>query len=174
MARLAALVVVLSLLGGGTSAAQVTGPASRGGSAVRLEQGILLAVNDQRRTRGLAPLRLSQGLSAAARAHSASMAEHGFFDHASFDGSSFWRRIRAAYPPVGGRAWAAGENLAWASPDMSAQQVVEMWLASPLHRRNLLSPSWREAGIGTVHALAAPGVYEGREITVVTADFGAR
>jgi uncharacterized protein YkwD len=181
MARLAALVLVLTLLGGGTSAARVsdTNPGSRTPSSAKvtsakLEQSILLAVNDQRRLHGLDPLRLSRSLAAAAREHSLSMAEHGFFDHTSFDGSSFWQRIRQAYPPVNGRSWAAGENLAWASPDMSARHVVDMWLASPLHRRNLLAPSWREAGIGTVHAVAAPGVYEGRKVTIVTADFGAR
>ena len=180
MARLAALVVILTLLGGSASAARVAeSPIPRAPSAARSsseaarDQSILLAVNEQRRVRGLAPLRLSRTLAAAAREHSLSMAEHGFFDHSSFDGSTFWRRIREAYPPVAGRAWTAGENLAWASPDTSARHVVAMWLASPLHRRNLLSPAWREAGIGTVHAAAAPGVYAGREVTIVTADFGA-
>ena len=39
--------------------------------------------------------------------------------------------------------------------------AVEMWLKSPPHRKNLLTPAWREIGIGGVHALAAPGVYRG-------------
>ena len=103
MARLVALVAVLTLLVGGTGAARAadsSGPGSRTPSSAKitsaagLEQSILLAVNEQRRLRGLVPLRLSRGLAAVAREHSVSMAEHGFFDHASYDGSSFWQRIR--------------------------------------------------------------------------------
>jgi uncharacterized protein YkwD len=51
---------------------------------------------------------------------------------------------------------------------------VESWLASPHHRENLLNPKWREVGVAAVHAWSAPGVYDGREVTVLTADFGAR
>ena len=39
------------------------------------------------------------------------MAEHGFFEHASYDGSEFSRRIKPAYPPRAGRTWAVGENM---------------------------------------------------------------
>ena len=70
--------------------------------------------------------------------------------------------------------WAAGENLAWASPELSAAEAVDMWLKSPPHRQNLLAPRWREVGIGGVRALAASGVYEGLDVTILTADFGVR
>jgi uncharacterized protein YkwD len=49
-----------------------------------------------------------------------------------------------------------------------------MWLNSPPHRKNLLTPGWREIGLSAVHVAAAPGVFEGRETTIVTADFGTR
>jgi uncharacterized protein YkwD len=45
---------------------------------------------------------------------------------------------------------------------------------SPPHRANLLSPRWREVGLAAVHVGRAPGVYGGREVTIVTADFGVR
>ena len=38
----------------------------------------------------------------------------------------------------------------------------------------MLAPRWREVGIGGVRALAASGVYEGLDVTIVTADFGVR
>ena len=112
--------------------------------------------------------------SVAARGHSLSMAEHGYFAHESYDGSAFWVRIKAVYPALRGRAWAAGENLVWASPELSAAEAVDMWLKSPQHRQNMLAPRWREVGIGGVRALAASGVYEGLDATIVTADFGVR
>ena len=64
--------------------------------------------------------------------------------------------------------------MVWASPSLCAAQAIDMWLKSPPHRKNLLTPAWREVGIGGVHALAAPGVYEGLDVTILTADFGVR
>ena len=186
MAR-ALVAVFVMLVAGGAASAQIVQPplgaraeprrasgAERIRAAAALEQQVFLAVNGQRVRHGLVPLRLSRKLTVSARGHSVSMAEHGYFEHDSYDGSAFWRRIRATYPEAAGRTWAAGENLAWASPDLSAQQTVDMWMHSPRHRQNMLAPRWREVGIGGVHAPAAPGVYEGLDVTIVTADFGVR
>jgi uncharacterized protein YkwD len=49
-----------------------------------------------------------------------------------------------------------------------------MWLNSPSHRRTLLTAEWREIGLGAVHVASAPGAYGGREVTILTADFGVR
>jgi uncharacterized protein YkwD len=142
--------------------------------AAELERQTALAINDVRREHGLVPLRLSSALVSAARGHSLSMAEHGYFRHESWDGSVFWKRIRPGYPPLPGRYWATGENLVWASPRLSAKAAVGMWLKRPAHRKNLLSAAWREVGLGGVRAIAAPGVYEGLDVTILTADFGVR
>jgi uncharacterized protein YkwD len=137
-----------------------------------LETQMLAAINNLRRARGVVPLRLSRALAAAASRHSLSMADHGFFEHASLDGSPLSKRVQAAYPKNGSR-WRLGENLAWASPGLSPRQALALWLASPPHRENLLLPAWREIGLGAVHALVG-GVYEGRVVTILTADFGVR
>ena len=102
------------------------------------------------------------------------MAEKGFFRHTSADGSAFWKRLIPVYRQQRGRPWGTGENLMWRSPELTAEQAVDLWLKSPPHRKNLLTPSWRDIGIGAVHAFAAPGVYEGLEVTILTADFGVR
>ncbi len=70
--------------------------------------------------------------------------------------------------------WSVGENLLWSSPDVSAQSALQMWMASPEHRANLLSPRWREVGVAAVHESAAPGVFKGLDVTIVTTDFGVR
>jgi uncharacterized protein YkwD len=139
-----------------------------------LEPQVLAAINNLRRAKGLVPLRLSPSLAVAASRHSLSMAEHGFFEHTSLGGSPFSKRAEAAYRKNGSRFWSVGENIAWASPGLSARQALELWLASAPHRENLLSPAWREIGLGAVHAFAAGGVYGGRDVTILTADFGVR
>lgn len=143
------------------------------GSAA-LEQGVLAEVNALRRSKGLAPLRWSRPLTAAARAHSTAMARRGFFRHESPDGSEFWKRVQRYYGSSGYGYWSVGENLLWSSPDVDAKEALRMWLASPPHRKTLLSRQWREIGLGAVHVASAPGAYAGREVTIVTADFGVR
>jgi uncharacterized protein YkwD len=139
-----------------------------------LESDVLEKINDLRRSKGLRALRLNHALSLAALAHSKSMAEHGFFEHSAWDGSSFWKRIRPAYPPLPDGSWGVGENLVWAAPDLNAEQALALWLKSPPHRENLLTPAWREVGLGCVHVLGAPGAYQGLDVTIITADFGHR
>jgi uncharacterized protein YkwD len=138
----------------------------------RLEAGLLSQINAFRRSRGLRPLRTSARLRAAADAHSGAMATQGFFAHASPDGTPFWRRVQRYYPKT--RYWSVGENLLWSSPDVDAAGALRTWLNSPPHRRILLTARWREVGLSAVHVDAGPGVFQGRPVTVVTADFGVR
>ena len=67
-----------------------------------------------------------------------------------------------------------GENLLWSSPTVSAGHAMKMWIASPEHLRNLLTPQWRQIGVSAVHLAAAPGVYGGLGVTIITTDFGVR
>jgi uncharacterized protein YkwD len=102
------------------------------------------------------------------------MSARGYFSHSSADGSQFDRRIARFYLMGSRRYWSVGENLLWSSPDVDAARALEMWLDSPEHKQNLLTARWREIGLSAVHAAAAPGTYRGREVTIVTADFGVR
>jgi uncharacterized protein YkwD len=175
MRVLPVLALVTLVLSGAASAGRPATHSARGVAAVAgLERQTLVAINDVRLRHGLTALRLDTRLAGVARRHSLSMAEHGFFRHTSYEGSAFWRRIKPVFAPVEGRYWGVGENLALAAPGVSADEAVAMWLKSPRHRKNLLAPRWRAIGLGAVHALAAPGVFRGLDVTVVTADFGVR
>ena len=139
-----------------------------------LEQGVLADINALRKEHGLAPLRISSRLSSAARQHSAEMAARGYFSHNSANGSSFDRRIARFYPMGSKHYWSVGENLLWSSPDVDASRALDMWINSPEHKRNMLTARWREIGLAAVHVPSAPGTFGGREVTIVTADFGVR
>ena len=139
-----------------------------------LEQGVLADINAFRAQNHLAQLRLSAPLTASARAHTRQMAAAGYFAHESADGSAFWRRIQVFYTSSPWRYWSVGENLLWSSPDVDASGALTMWWNSPEHRKNMLTARWREIGLSAVHVPAAPGTYDGREVTIVTTDFGVR
>lgn len=156
------------------AAARDSTPARTTTAAAVLERGVLGEINTLRARHGLAPLRLNAGLTTAARGHSEAMAQKGFFSHESANGAPFWQRVRRHYGPHGRGAWAVGENLLWSSPTLNAGEAVRWWLGSPAHRKNLLRPKWREIGLAAVHVPSAPGVYDGLEVTILTADFGAR
>jgi uncharacterized protein YkwD len=162
--------LLLALLGAGSASAARTRPARLS----PLEASVLVDINAFRIDHGLAALRLNPQLTAAARAHSVQMARDGYFAHASADGSPFWRRLQGFYSSSPWRYWSVGENLLWSSPTIDADRALELWLASPEHRKNLMNPRWREIGVSAVHADAAPGAYKGLAVTIVTTDFGVR
>ncbi len=131
-------------------------------------------MNAIRATRGLKPLRFSARLRSAATAHSTQMALRGFFGHESLGGGAFWRRIERYYPSRGHGSWTVGENILWMTGAPSPLAAVRQWMLSPPHRQTILGRSWRDVGVSAVYATSAPGVYGGRAVTIVTADFGAR
>jgi uncharacterized protein YkwD len=138
-----------------------------------LANDVVAEINAARAKRGLAALRVSPALAAAAAHHSREMAQGGYFEHRSADGSPFWKRVARFYPSGRG-AWSVGENLLWSSPTIDAQGALRMWMESPGHRKNMLDAQWREIGISVLRVPAAPGVFKGLEVTLVTADFGVR
>jgi uncharacterized protein YkwD len=121
------------------------------------EASLLSTMNAVRTSHGLAPLRLDYRLVRAARGHSADMMRRQYFAHGSVAG----RAVAA-----GARGPLYGEDLAW-STSLTAQWVVDRWLASPSHRAVLLRPGFRRVGIAIVF-----GTFIGHGgAGVVTADF---
>ena len=139
-----------------------------------LDTGVIQQVNVIRRQHELPPVKLNQSLAEAASAHSDEMASDGYFDHASFDGTAFWKRIGRWYGSGGYTYWSVGENLLWSSPDVDPAKALELWMNSPEHRKNILTARWREIGVSAVHTSQGPGVYGGDPATIITVDFGVR
>jgi uncharacterized protein YkwD len=150
---------------------------SSGGEVVglpSLEAQIVVELNAVRAARGLRPLSLARGLQASARNHSRTMLQQGFFRHDSPDGTRFSDRIRRFYPAHGFRSWSVGENLLYHTAELPPAEAIAAWLRSPPHRRNMLSPQWREVGVGALWSAAAPGEFVDASVSVVTVDFGVR
>jgi uncharacterized protein YkwD len=168
------LLAVVGLVAWAVAAPAGAGVSRRSASVQALESGVLVEINNVRHEHGLAALRLSEKLSAAAKQHSVEMATRGYFSHNSANGGTFDKRIIRYYSSTGRHFWSVGENLLWSSPDVDAAGALRMWMNSPPHRENLLTARWREIGLSAVHVPSAPGAYGGREVTIVTADFGVR
>ena len=122
--------------------------------------------NQTRASNGLATLCVRRALTQAAQYHSQEMIDRGYFDHNSYDGESFSARLERfgydSYEEV-------GENIAWGS-DTNAypDSIFRIWMNSSEHQENILSPNYREVGIGT-----ATGECEGYSgCTMYTVDFG--
>jgi uncharacterized protein YkwD len=169
---LAIALTLLSVFAAGAGAASK--PARTLAAADQLESQVLAELNKIRRQHGLTPLRLSRPLSAAADAHSRAMGTLGFFDHDSRDGSEFWKRVQRFYGPDGYKTWSVGENLLWSSGTLSASAALKLWMRSPGHRRNILTARWREIGLSALKVSSAPGVFGGRDVVIITSDFGVR
>jgi uncharacterized protein YkwD len=129
------------------------------GTPTRAELALLHAMNEARHANGVAPLRIDARLEQAARGHSSAMLQTDTFAHGAFAA-----RIRR----TGVRARRVGENLAWAvGPLAEAHAVVNLWLASPEHRANLLRAGYRTVGVGI-----RVGSFEGYAgASVITTDF---
>jgi uncharacterized protein YkwD len=98
-------------------------------------------VNQFRDAAGCDPLKVDSRLTNAAQQYSTDMAQRNFFSHTSPDGTTFDQRIRAAgYPSP------AAENIA--KGQRSAQEVMNSWMQSDGHRRNILNCRYATIGVG--------------------------
>lgn len=98
-----------------------------------------------------APLQWHAALELAAAGHSQEMVARNYFSHTGADGSSPGDRASAA-----GYGWrTVGENIAAGYP--SVQAVVDGWMASDGHCRNILNPAFRDIGVACVPGGAGNG-----------------
>ncbi|HST14199.1 MAG TPA: CAP domain-containing protein [Gaiellaceae bacterium] len=139
-----------------------------------LETGLVQQLNVVRADHGLTALRANPKLATAASQHSREMANDGYFEHNSVDGTSFSTRIAKWYALAGYRSWGVAENLLWSSPSIGPSNAVALWMHSGGHRANILNPRWRDVGVGAVYSTTAGGAFTRRPVTIITADFGVR
>jgi len=174
LACVVGIVAAAVALAPATASPTPAGAPTRQQALTTLELGVLRALNAIRTQHGLVPLKVNLRLNNAAAQHSHEMTARGYFKHESFNGSAFWKRVQRFYGQGSYGYWSVGENLLWSSPDVDPKRALELWMESPEHRANILTPRWREIGVSALHVQAAPGTYDGLEVTVITTDFGVR
>jgi uncharacterized protein YkwD len=131
-------------------------------------------LNRKRESHGLRRLGKSSRLKKAAQKHTNYMQNHRCFEHeCSGEPSVLSRLKRVNYIHNGLRRWAYGENIAYGGgPLGSPKSIVRAWMHSPEHRHNILSPDFRQIGIGFARGTPAkPGSSRGATFTT---DFGMR
>jgi uncharacterized protein YkwD len=105
---------------------------------------ILALTNEERDEAGVQPLTMHSQLREAAQKYAELMCTKEELGHA-VDGQIVRMRLAAV-----GYKWSTyGENVAWnktGRPD--AQRVMNQWMGSPGHRRNILNGRFKEIGIG--------------------------
>jgi len=153
--------VLLAMLAVGTPAARAADCAGAdevpaAGDLDGAAWATLCLLNEQRAAYGLPPLRRAAVLDRASAAYAQRMVDERFFAHVGPDGLDVAHRLRAAgYGDRLGRDWVVGENIAWGQEIYATpRSTVQHWMASPGHRRNVLSDEYAEIGIGIV--LGAP------------------
>ena len=119
--------------------------ASRDYSTTRLDaERARDLVNAYRKEKGLRPLKLQPALTEAARAHSRDLAKWDRISHFGSDGSNPWDRVKRA----GYNARLAAENVG--TGQVTIEEVIKGWKASPGHNKNLLLPEAEHMGIALV------------------------
>ena len=105
------------------------------------DQALIEAHNRVRAEAKLLPLKAIAPLTEAARSHARDMAEHQKLGHEGSDGSTVSKRVKQR----GYRYQEVGENVATGE---TADQVMQLWLDSPPHRKNVLEKEFTEIGVG--------------------------
>jgi uncharacterized protein YkwD len=130
-------------------------------------------LNKKRREHRLRRLNGNGRLHRAANRHGADMARFDYFSHTSRSGASFLDRIRRTGYLRRSHRWSVGENIAWGTGELSTpRSIVRAWMRSPGHRANILSPRFREIGIGI--SFGAPVLASAGPAATYTTDFGVR
>lgn len=131
MIRLLVLVIGLSLF-------SIPGAWSQ--STDKIEKEIHALVNKYRAKKGLSPLETNSTISSAAASHSRNMASKRIpMGHSGFDS-----RMNKLMKQIKGSN-ACAENVAYGA--QTAEKVVDMWINSKGHRKNILG-DYNTTGIG--------------------------
>jgi uncharacterized YkwD family protein len=108
----------------------------------QMAQQVIDLTNNERKKNGLPPLQSDPSLSKVAQTKSNDMEAKHYFSHTSPTYGSPFDMMR----DFGVTYKAAGENIAMGQT--TAQQVVNAWMNSEGHRKNILSASYTNIGVG--------------------------
>ena len=140
-------------------------------STSKAEKSVFCLLNKQRSKRGIDKLSRHKALDKPSADHSKLMVADKCFEHVCPGEKALGDRL-AAYLSDGGRSY--GENIAYGTGSFGTpRSIVNSWMNSEGHRRNILDPGFEHIGIGIVwgNPVSGGGSSEGGTYTT---DFGSR
>ena len=130
-------------------------------------------LNQERARFGRKPLADSAALTVPAQRFAQLMVNQRFFGHVGPTGDSVLVRVKRQSNYFSRRTlrYSVAENIAWGSGELgSPLEVVDFWMHSAGHRRNILDRTYRDIGIGV--AAGAPEDVGGAPAGTYTTVFG--
>ena len=111
----------------------------------------LALTNQERAQVGAPPVTWDPGAAEVAYQHSIYQQSIGTMTHTGADGYGVQTRMEAQGIPYG----LVGENVGLGAPE-GAERIVQAWMDSEAHRRNLLYANWTHMGLGVRFAPDGP------------------
>jgi uncharacterized protein YkwD len=135
-----------------------SGASSKSGGILHpkeLERRIFQLTNEARRKNGLPSLDPDTDLMVKARGKSDDMLKNNYFGHTSPEGKTLKDRMLEEKPASFKTISRIGENIYMGSRfdytvdvKTQARMIVDGWMTSPGHRRNILDPNYTRLGVG--------------------------
>jgi uncharacterized protein YkwD len=161
LAALIAVLLALLIPASGVAAtarARASAPICRGADtmpnghdAALIDAATLCLMNRLRAAHGMHALRANHTLARIASGQARDMVRGHYFADQSLSGQSPLARVMASgyvAHPAGVRLLTA-QNIGWGTgPNATPSGIVRAWLQSPPHREIMLTPAYRDAGIG--------------------------
>ncbi len=121
------------------------------GDLAKVRAQLLARVNAERKAARIPPLHENPLLDQAAQAHAEDMIRRSYYGHETPEGVTAMARAGR----VGYAAAAIGENVA--EGQSTVAEVMDGWMASPVHREHIVSFTMREIGFGMAFGKNARG-----------------
>lgn len=160
-AMLVAVSLCAAAFGAGTAAAKTTPPPCRGANlspsafnAASVDAATLCLIDQVRVAYHLRPLQFNRELRALATGQVDDMVSWNYFADYRPPGLSPLSLLDATRYPSHTKSVCVGQNIAWGTGQYaSPTSMVAAWMASPEHRRIILTREYRDAGVGVTAAV---------------------
>jgi len=167
----------MSATAGATHASSACANANLRPTATNLgavDAATLCLVNRERAVYGLRALRANRELGGVAATQVGSMVHRDYFADVGPSGRTPLSLVSVTHYRAHAAGVAVGQNIAWGTGSYTTPaHIVREWMASPPHRKIMLSGEYRDAGVASTSAVPAVLDTRGHGATYVI-EFGAR
>lgn len=144
------------------------------GNSSSIASATLCLIDRIRAAWHLGPVRANTALRAVAASQVRSMVRWNYFSDVRPSGQTPMALIAATGYRAHASTVSVAQNIAWGTgPDATPARIVAAWMASPPHRRVILTRSFRDAGVAAIGAVPPRFAGAGYGATYAI-EFGAR